>query len=746
MKRIVLVASSVVMLLAGCVKNEVASRMELREGAEISISAYTGRQVTKATSAYTGAMKVSAFFTSGQVNYFDNTVFTYDAGSSRYFSSPVMYWPLRDDDPSVGVPIDFYAVSSTSGNYSVSTTDASNTAKTVVAGSSNPVNGADDLLSAVVTGKKYGDEVSIGFGHKLTKVSFKALGANTRLKYVITGITVKAMSQGTYTFGSSEGWSGHGGSKEYTFSVTNGSIGYNTSSSQVIGADGYGLMLIPQQPSASETVVAYVSFSVYERNTGGADVRVYHTTKPVDLTASAHSDWGINKSVVYSLVLPAGDDTSLIKFTGEVTEWGSEQRIDIPTYNALHFVSDGEQALQIKKHERGGGSLYNFQYSYDGESWVDVSINNTDSPEIPFVGNHLYVRGVGNSRLNNYMGTFLWGTPLIFGYMITFTTSAPVYCSGNIIHMMDYREEAVPKDGGRFAGLFLNCTQLVSAPDFPSDLLDGDGAYCFYGCTSLTVPPVLPADSVTSNAYAFMFSVCTSLNTPPDLPATHLNQFCYSYMFQNCTSLSAAPELPASVMFYGCYECMFRACTSLDVPPELPATQLNVYCYNHMFANCTSLKTAPDLPATELTDYCYLGMFSGCSSLTVIKELPATTLKTFCYNGMFTDCISLKTAPALPALSMATSCYQEMFQGCTSLESIPKLPATTLATSCYTNMFKGCTKIKMSLTSGSPYTNQFTFGAVPTSTYANDMFTGTGGSFTGTPTAQTLYTSNTIIQ
>ena len=60
-----------------------------------------------------------------------------------------------------------------------------------------------------------------------------------------------------------------------------------------------------------------------------------------------------------------------------------------------------------------------------------------------------------------------------------------------------------------------------------------------------------------------MFWGCTSLTTAPELPATELADFCYENMFQGCTSLTIGPELPASILSDGCYNSMFYNCSSL---------------------------------------------------------------------------------------------------------------------------------------------------------------------------------------
>ena len=61
-------------------------------------------------------------------------------------------------------------------------------------------------------------------------------------------------------------------------------------------------------------------------------------------------------------------------------------------------------------------------------------------------------------------------------------------------------------------------------------------------------------------------------------------------MFYGCTSLTTAPSLPATTLAQDCYIAMFYNCTSLTTVPELPATTLASYCYQSMFYNCTSLK------------------------------------------------------------------------------------------------------------------------------------------------------------
>ena len=140
---------------------------------------------------------------------------------------------------------------------------------------------------------------------------------------------------------------------------------------------------------------------------------------------------------------------------------------------------------------------------------------------------------------------------------------------------------------------------------------------------------------------------------------------------------------------------------------------------------------------------CYVGMFIGCTSLSQAPALPATTLAPNCYSSMFIGCTSLSQAPALPATTLANYCYSSMFIGCASLSQAPALPATTLAPNCYSDMFSDCTSLKLSSTQTGEYTQEYRIpssgdGVAATNALA-DMFTSTGGTFTGTPAINTTY-------
>ena len=228
--------------------------------------------------------------------------------------------------------------------------------------------------------------------------------------------------------------------------------------------------------------------------------------------------------------------------------------------------------------------------------------------------------------------------------------------------------------------------------------------------------------------------------------------YCYYSMFRGCTGIIQAPALPATTLANDCYHSMFNGCTALTQAPALPATTLAPSCYDGMFNGCTALAQAPALPTTTLADYCYNQMFQNCTSLTQAPALPATTLANDCYHSMFYGCTSLTQAPSLPATTLADNCYYRMLSGCIALIQAPALPATTLANDCYHSMFRDSTSLKLSSTQTGEYTVAYRIPITGTGTAAtnalNNMFTSTGGTFTGAPEINTTYylsNTNTVV-
>ena len=389
----------------------------------------------------------------------------------------------------------------------------------------------------------------------------------------------------------------------------------------------------------------------------------------------------------------------------------------IPPIPYLTFSSPNSFTLKVNdatKHWDG-----TLEYSTDTSSWTTWGGTTTLSSATSGSDNVLYLRGTGNTVITGKKSNYRWTL-----------TGSDISCIGNIETLLDY----ATVESGHHPTMADQCYRLM-----------------FYGCTSLTQAPALPATTLASYCYMQMFYGCSSLTKAPALPATTLASYCYYHMFEDCTSLVQAPKLPATTMVNSCYEGMFWYCTALIQAPALPATIMGDSCYREMFRGCSSLTKAPALPATTLASYCCYCMFDGCTALTQAPTLPATTMVDSCYNQMFNGCTSLTQAPALPATTLAPSCYTAMFQNCTSLTQVPALSTTTLAKYCYQMMFRGCTKIKLSSTQTGEYTVAYRIPMSGTSTNIDallNMFGKTGGTFTGTPEINTTYylsNTNTVV-
>ena len=378
----------------------------------------------------------------------------------------------------------------------------------------------------------------------------------------------------------------------------------------------------------------------------------------------------------------AGSAGQILKKTETGTEW-ADVSFKPAGKSYLTFSSPNSFTLKVNDTTKHwDGTLEYFSSNRTWTTWDGTTTLSAVADDGEYV---LYLRGTGNTVITGNDYNYRW----VF-------TGFDISCIGNIENLLDY--------------------STVESGNHPTM-----ANFCCY----------------------YMFGDCTALTQAPDLPAITLVADCYHSMFSGCTSLTQAPVLPATTLVDFCYLYMFSGCTSLTQPPALPATTLANNCYQYMFQGCTSLTQAPALPATTLAKNCYQSMFKGCTSLTQAPALPATTLAKNCYSYMFKGCTSLTQAPALPATTLADYCYQFMFQGCTSLTQAPALPATMMVNSCYFCMFYGCTSLKLSTTQTGEYTQEYCIPSSGTGASATnalgDMFTSTGGTFTGTPEINTTY-------
>lgn len=295
---------------------------------------------------------------------------------------------------------------------------------------------------------------------------------------------------------------------------------------------------------------------------------------------------GVNLGFTAISDLRLGDTQIGKAYLGSELVWNS---VPAPTVKALKFTSAGAQTLGI--NQSALSTLRpNFEYSNDGEMWNTWDITTSLSFGN---GTDLYIRG-----MNTILSTSSRNTTFVF------STSEPVTCSGNIMHLFDYTQDLTAFPTAELSvgttGMFHNCTQLVSAPQLPATILLERAYYgMFQGCTSLLEAPALPATTVGANAYSYMFFGCSALVKANRISALALPAQACQYMFDDCASLVTAPALPALSLGREAYSNMFFGCTNLETIPALPATTLGEACYAYMFYGCRKIKMA----TTQSDDY-----------------------------------------------------------------------------------------------------------------------------------------------
>ena len=267
------------------------------------------------------------------------------------------------------------------------------------------------------------------------------------------------------------------------------------------------------------------------------DVTSQCIMSPADGTVLATTDTSVNISYTYKGVTRS--TAQIIVVEAAATPY-------------LSFLGNEDFTLKTDITKNWDGTL---EYSTDTITW-----NTWNGTEISSAGSKLYLRGTGNTRIT--------GDSAAYTFVFAGTDTLKIACKGNIENLLDY--------------------ETVSAGEHPT-----------------------------------------------------MTEYCYFYMFYGCTSLTSAPALPATTLTYGCYQNMFNGCRSITTAPELPATTLAGYCYRGMFNRCTALTTAPRvLPATTLVDSCYRFMFE----FTAIDAIPRIMATTYAENsciGMFDDIKSL---------------------------------------------------------------------------------------------------------
>jgi len=189
----------------------------------------------------------------------------------------------------------------------------------------------------------------------------------------------------------------------------------------------------------------------------------------------------------------------------------------------LSFTCDDETHLEV--HFRGEMDVpEGMEYSTDGNNWTRIT---KTQPRIPFGREtNLYLRAkspVGTEIPITGEDSYLYGVNYV---QFAFEEDTKVQAAGDIRTLVDWENPTeVDTSNARFYGLFMDCVELVTAPE-------------------------LPAFTLATNCYTSMFYGCTGLTQAPELPATTLAKRCYQNMFIGCEKLSSVTMLATDVSAY----------------------------------------------------------------------------------------------------------------------------------------------------------------------------------------------------
>lgn len=363
----------------------------------------------------------------------------------------------------------------------------------------------------------------------------------------------------------------------------------------------------------------------------------------------------------------------------------------------------------VKLANSNGGKSWNGTIQYfntSTKSWATYTQNTVLDSQLVYYGDNstryeLSFRGSGNTTLATGTASTACSTFTI--------TGSNVYCNGDLLYLLDYNASSSYSAGNyTYARLFQNCTALMSSPKMSLATLP---SYCYY----------------------YTYSGCTALNAGSQI----------MFLDENLkyTGFVSGSTYNCAYMYYGC-----RFATHPTVPMLSNFTN---YCYQYMFANNTALQACGKLISNNSTvnigSYSFSYMYYGCTAL---------------INANFTDTFGSNQGILGASSSLGTYALAYMFQGCTSLTyatkegllgiityNIVKLSPTALSNYCYRRMYYGCSNLKFAsnttIITGGRYSHAY---RIPTSGTASggsnqtyQMWTNTGGSYTGTPTLGTTY-------
>lgn len=147
-----------------------------------------------------------------------------------------------------------------------------------------------------------------------------------------------------------------------------------------------------------------------------------------------------------------------------------------------------------------------------------------------------------------------------------------------------------------------------------------------------------------------------------------------------------------------------------------------------------------ELTGDEISAY---GNIENLLDYKIVASGGHPTMKVNAFEKLFGGS-NLVRPPSLGFITVADYACMRMFRGCTKLKVLPLIHATSIGQTSLAYMFDGCTNIKLSTTKTEEYKYEWRIPQQGTASslgnyWNNKTFINTGGTFTGSPSANTTY-------
>lgn len=147
-----------------------------------------------------------------------------------------------------------------------------------------------------------------------------------------------------------------------------------------------------------------------------------------------------------------------------------------------------------------------------------------------------------------------------------------------------------------------------------------------------------------------------------------------------------------------------------------------------------------ELTGDEISAY---GNIENLLDYKIVASGGHPTMKVNAFERLFGGS-NLVRPPSLGFITVASYACMRMFRGCTKLKVLPLIHATSIGQTSLAYMFDGCKNIKLSTTKTEEYKYEWRIPQQGTTSslgnyWNNKTFINTGGTFTGSPSANTTY-------